>query len=77
MKTNLAKWFSIRKASKHGLGIKLKKQKANHDLSNAELLAINGRHWDTHNSIEHLRINETPSEWKVLMDFTEFKEFEL
>jgi len=47
MKTNLSKWFSIRKASKHGLGIKLKKQKANHDLSNAELLAINGRHWDT------------------------------
>ena len=77
MKTNLAKWFSIRKGGKHGLGIKLKKQKVNHDLSNAELLAVNGRHWDTYNNIEHLRINETPSEWKVLMNFGEFKEFEL
>ena len=46
-------------------------------LSNAELLAINGRHWDSHNSIEHLRINETPSEWKVLMNFGQFKEYEL
>ena len=77
MKTNLAKWFSIRKGGKHGLGIKLKKQKVNHDLSNAELLAVNGRHWDTYNNIEHLRINETPSEWKVLMNFGEFEEFEL
>ena len=77
MKTNLSKWFSIRKGGKHGLGIKLKKQKANHDLSKAELLAINGRHWDDTNRIEHLRINETPSEWKVLMNFGQFKEYEL
>ena len=77
MKTNLSKWFSIRKPGKPGIGIKIKKQKANHDLSNAELLAINGRHWDSHNKIEHLRINETPSEWKVLMNFGEFKEYEL
>lgn len=70
MKTNLSKWFSIRKASKHGLGIKLKKQKANHDLSEEELHDFNKR-------IDYLRVNEMPSEWKILMNFGEFKEYEL
>lgn len=65
MKTNLSKWFSIRKAGKNGLGIKLKKQKQDHDLANSELINAHIDHCDFHNRIDKLRINESISEWKI------------
>ena len=65
MKTNLNKWFTIRKLGKNGLGIKIKKQKANHDLANIELLCANGGHWEHSKRIDKLRIDHIYSEWKI------------
>lgn len=66
MKTNLSKWFSIRKGGKHGLGIKLKKQKQNSDLSNLELNRLNSEKYEHSKRIDPLTINYSDSGFKII-----------
>lgn len=65
MKTNLSKWFSIRKPGKDGIGIKIKKQKQNHDLSNTELLSANFSAWEHSNRIHKIKLDTSYQPWEV------------
>ncbi len=65
MKTNLNKWFTIRKPNKLNLGYKIIKQKICSNLANKELLAANATAWNEQNRFEKLKVDTNYSTWKI------------